>query len=117
MTDRKVLLVAFNGESMCFVHVLLNAMDMKDRGFDVGIVIEGTATRAASELDDEAKPFGKLYSSVRAKELIVCACKACAAKMGVLEALEAQGLTLCDEMSGHPSLGRFIEQGWEILTF
>jgi hypothetical protein len=31
----RVVLVAFNGESMCFVHVLLNALDMKAKGYEV----------------------------------------------------------------------------------
>jgi len=29
---KKVALFAFNGELMCFVHVLLNALEMKDKG-------------------------------------------------------------------------------------
>jgi hypothetical protein len=45
---KQVLLVAFRGEPMCFVHVLLNALDMKERGYDVKVVIEGTATQAAA---------------------------------------------------------------------
>ena len=38
---KKVVLVAFNGETMCFAHVLLNAMDMYKNGMDVKVVIEG----------------------------------------------------------------------------
>ena len=37
---KRVVLAAFNGESMCFVHVLLNALDMKERGYEVKVVIE-----------------------------------------------------------------------------
>jgi hypothetical protein len=47
---KKIVLVAFNGEFMCFVHVLLNALDMKERGYDVKIVIEGAATKIVPEL-------------------------------------------------------------------
>jgi len=32
---KKVALFAFNGESLCFVHVLLNALDLKDKGYEV----------------------------------------------------------------------------------
>lgn len=31
---KKIGLFAFNGEPMCFVHVLLNALDMKDKEID-----------------------------------------------------------------------------------
>jgi len=33
--DKKVALVAFNGEPMCFVHVLLNALDMEEKGYEM----------------------------------------------------------------------------------
>ena len=42
----KVALFAFKGEPMCFIHVLLNALDMSKRGYEVKIVIEGAATRS-----------------------------------------------------------------------
>ena len=38
---KKVALFAFNGELMCLMHVLLNAIDMNERGQEVKIVIEG----------------------------------------------------------------------------
>jgi len=45
---KKVALFAFNGELMCFIHVLLNALDMNERGHQVKIVIEGAATSVVS---------------------------------------------------------------------
>ena len=38
---KKVALFAFNGDFKCFAHVLLNALDMKAKGYDVKVVIEG----------------------------------------------------------------------------
>jgi hypothetical protein len=114
---KKVLLVAFTGEPMCFVHVLLNALDMKEKGYEVKVVIEGTATKAAAEMNDPAKPFAKLYQRVREAGLIDCACQACSAKTEVLPVLQAQGLAMCTEMSGHPSLAKYVDQGYEVITF
>jgi hypothetical protein len=37
--------------------------------------------------------------------------------MGVLEAVTDEGLRLLDEMSGHPSVARFREEGFEVITF
>lgn len=115
--NKKVVLVAFNGEPMCFVHVLFNALDMEQKGYEVKVVIEGSATKVANELNDQGKPFGKLYLEVREKGLIDCVCQACSAKMEVLKGIEAQGLPLCNEMSGHPSLEKYIEQGYHVITF
>jgi hypothetical protein len=112
-----VVLVAFNGDPMCFVHVLLNALDMKEKGYEVKIVIEGSATKLPNELIDESQPFSKLYLKVRETGLIDCVCYACATKMNALEGIEAQGLPLCKEMMGHPSLAKYIEQDYEVITF
>ncbi len=114
---KKVVLVAFNGEPMCFVHVLLNALDMKARGFEVRLVIEGAATRLIGELDLPERPFSGLYRRVREQSLVDCVCQACATKTGSLEEARRQGLPLCAEMDGHPSLGRYLEADWEVISF
>ncbi len=59
---KKVVLFAFNAEFMCFVHVLLNALDMDSRGMDVKIVIEGGATALIPELAPRGKSLGFLIS-------------------------------------------------------
>ena len=114
---KKVVLVAFNGELMCFVHVLLNALDMAARGYDVKVVIEGSATKTADKLNDPGTQFHKFYRQVKEQGLIDCVCKACAAKMEALAGIEAQGLPLCSEMTGHPSLAKYIEAGYQVITF
>jgi hypothetical protein len=42
---KKIALFAFNRESFCFVNVLLNALDMNEKGYDVKVIIEGSATK------------------------------------------------------------------------
>ncbi len=44
----KVALFAFKCEAVCFAHVLLNALDMQDKGFEVRVVIEVEATKQVS---------------------------------------------------------------------
>ncbi len=114
---QKVALVAFNGEPMCFVHVLLNALDMQARGYEVRVVIEGSATRTANALAEPSAQFHKVYQQVKDQGLIDCVCRACSAKMEALPGIEAQGLPLCGEMVGHPSLARYLEAGYTIITF
>lgn len=114
---KKIALFAFNGDVMCFVHVLLNAIDMHENGYDVKVIMEGSATKQIAELDDTTKPFSNLYHKVKDLGLFDCVCKACASKMGALSAAQEQGLKICDDMSGHPSARRYFEQGYEILNF
>jgi hypothetical protein len=113
----KVALVGFNGETMCFVHVLLNALDMRDKGFAVRVIIEGSAVKQVAELVDSAHPFAKLYTEVRDGGLIWAVCRACAVKMNSLSAAEEQGLPVCDDMVGHVPLGDCLRDGYKIITF
>jgi hypothetical protein len=113
----KVVLVAFNGEPVCFAHVMLNALDMKERGYDVKVIIEGAATALVKTYEEPETPFAALFEKMREAELIECVCQACAHKMHSLESAAKQGLTLGNEMAGHPSLGRYIDEGYKVITF
>ncbi len=110
-------LYAFNGEMMCFVHVLLNALDMHDREEDVLIVFEGASVKLIPELEKKDNPFSGLYNRAKEAGLIDGACKACSAKLGVLEAVEKAGIKLLDNMLGHPSISAYQEKGYTIITF
>jgi hypothetical protein len=114
---KKVALFAFNGEPMCFVHVLLNALDMRERGMDVAVILEGAATKAAADLDEEGADYHDLYVQVRQSGLVDCVCRACAVKMKVMENIEKQGLPWGTDMKGHPSMARYLDEGYEIVTF
>lgn len=114
----KIALFAFNGEPMCFVHVMLNAIDLKQRGHEPEVVIEGSATKLVKLYrEDPDQPFADLYRRLLEEGLIHGVCRACASKMGSRDSAEAQGLNLLDDMKGHPSLGRFLEAGYRVLTF
>ncbi len=53
----KNALFGFNGEPMCFVHVLLNALDLAARGHEARVVVEGCASRLVPELADKGHAF------------------------------------------------------------
>ena len=114
---QKVVLFAFNGDPGCFAHVMLNAIDMKDRGFDVTVVIEGDATKLVSLLRNETKPYADLFRKFKNEGLVCCVCKACATKNSVIPAVIEQGFQVADELSGHPSIGRYIQDGYQVIVF
>ncbi len=114
---KKNALFVFNGDPMCFIHVLLNALDMKARGYEARIVVEGSATKLVPELVKPDHPLAGLWEKVKAAGLVAGVCEACSRKMGTLEAAEAQGLALLNEMNGHPAMARFRDDGFEIITF
>jgi hypothetical protein len=114
---KKVVLVVFNGDPLCFIHVLLNALDMKHKGYDARIVMEGTATKLIPELAMEQNPLHVLWNKARNSQIVDGVCRACSNKMGVLKAAEDQGLKLLDDMAGHPGMALYLEEGFEIITF
>jgi hypothetical protein len=114
---RKMVLFVFNGDPMCFIHVLLNALDMKEKAYEVKVVIEGAATKLVPELAKSDNPLHKLWEKAKSSGLIDGVCKACSNKMGTLKAAKDQNLALLDEMTGHPSMARYREQGFEIVSF
>ena len=115
--ERRIAIFAFNGDPMSFVHTLMNCLDMNEKGVDVKLIIEGSATALIKEAMAGERPFTELYKKVRDSGLIDCVCKACATKMGSLESAKEQNLKLCDEMSGHPSMAKYLEEGYEIVLF
>lgn len=114
---KKAALFAFNGEAMCFVHVLLNALDMHEKGWEVKVVIEGAATKLIPDFNQGGSALADLYRKSKALGLIEGACRACSAKMGTLEAAKQEGLALLDEMKGHAGMARFLQQGFEVISF
>ncbi|WP_027723083.1 DsrE family protein [Maridesulfovibrio zosterae] len=110
-------LYAFNGELMCFVHVLLNGLDMAEKGMKVSIVFEGASVALIPELEKKDCPFHKLYMKAKSQGLFDGACKACSVKLQVKEDVEKSGIPLIGEMSGHPAMSDYIEKGYKIITF
>lgn len=114
---KKIALFAFQGDSMCFIHVLLNALDLKAKGHEIRIILEGSATKLLPEMAREQSPLFRLYRQTKEQGLFEGACKACSTKLKVVEAAEQEGLSLLDDMSGHPSMSHYLEEGYEIITF
>lgn len=114
---KKIVLFPFRGEALCFVHVMLNALDMQERGHDVHLVLEGASVTLVPELAAPGNAFHGLYARLKASGVLDGACKACATKLGVADALRAEGITLIGSMSGHPAMGDYLDRGYEVITF
>lgn len=114
---KKIALFAFNGEPMCFVHVLLNALDLHENGHEVKVIIEGSASRLIPDLIKEDSPLFRLSEKARSLNLIEGVCRACSNKMGSLEVAKEHGFRLLDEMNGHPAMATYLRDGFEVIAF
>lgn len=114
---KKFALFVFNGDPMCFIHVLLNALDMKAKEHEVKIIIEGASVKLIPELVKPENPLNGLWKKNLEAGLVEGVCKACSSKLKTLDAAKEQGLPLLDHMSGHPSMAAYSDKGYEIITF
>ena len=107
---KRIALFVFNGDPMCFIHVLLNAKAWNDHGHEVKIIIEGTATTLVPEVAKEDNPLHKLWETCRKDGLVAGACRACSQKLGVVDGIKSQDLDLLDGIAGHPSMVQYQEE-------
>ncbi len=107
------VIFAFNGNPVCFIHVLLNALDLHEKGYGVKIVLEGEAVKLIKAMEEGNNP---LFQKVVDAGLFDGVCKACSAKLGVLEYNENSAIPVIGDMSGHPSFSQYIAQGAKIIT-
>lgn len=110
---RKIAIFAFKGNPMCFIHVLLNAKEMNEKGIDVKVVVEGEAVTLLQDLEQNKNP---LYMEVKEKGLLHSICLACSVKLNVAQYNKSLDIPLVGDMDGHVSMAAFIEEGYEIIT-
>ncbi len=116
MNQQKTVIFAFQGNPMCFIHVLLNAIDLYEKGMEGAIVIEGEAVKLIPEMSLPSHFLSNHFKKARELGLIREVCLACSKKMGVAESVENTGLPLKGDMSGHPSMSKYLKDGYRIVT-
>jgi len=117
MSKEKTVIFAFRGNPMCFIHVLLNGIDLHAKGREGKIVIEGDAVALIPEMRKPDHLLSPLYQKAKKLGLIVAVCKACSMKLGVANAVHEEDLPLYGDMSNHPSMSAFLDDGYQIITF
>lgn len=110
---KKIAFFPFSGSKMNFVHVLINAADLHEKGVDTKIIVEGAAVKLIKELEEEKN---KLYLKVKELGLFDSICKACSAQAGVLEYNETTGIPIKGNANGHPAMYDYISEGYDIVT-
>lgn len=117
MENRKTVIFAFRADPMCFIHVLLNGIDLHEKDMEGLIVMEGESVTLIPRMAEQGHALSLLYKKAKDLGILYGACKACSAKLKVDKEIEKLGVPLIGEMSGHPSMGGFIEKGYRIITF
>ena len=109
----KIAFFAFRGDSTCFVHVMLNALDYHAKNIDVKVILEGEAVGMIKEMREKGN---KLFEQLEDKDLIDGVCRGCSATLGFLDYNEMSGIRLLDDMNGHPAMSSYSNRGYTIIT-
>ena len=110
---KKIAFFPFKGEKMCFIHVLINALDLHEKGMSTKIIVEGESVKLIKVLEEEGN---KLYLKVKDFGLFDSICKACSVQMGVLDYNEKTGIPIKGNANGHPAMYDYIKDGYEVIT-
>jgi hypothetical protein len=110
---KMVAFFAFKGDALCFNHLLLNAIDLKENGNDAKIIFEGEAVKLPKEFQEKDHP---LFKKAKEMGILDCICKACSQQFGVLEYNEKTGIPIKGDMKGHPSMRQYMDRGYEVIT-
>ena len=110
----KYLFYVMRGQKMCFVHVLLNALDLAEAGNEVKIIFEGESVTLPIILEEEK--FG-LYLKAKEKNLFAGVCYACSVQLDVLEFNQGLDYPLIKDMNGHAGIKTYVDKGYHVVTF
>lgn len=96
-------------------NALITAKELKEEGDEVAVLFDGAGTKWVGELANPEHRAHGLFESVR--DTVAGACSYCASAFGAREQVEASGVALLDEYAQHPSIRRFIAEGYQVVTF
>lgn len=89
--------------------------EFKEASDEVVLIFDGAGTKWPGKLIEPSHKYHRLYEQIADK--VGGACAYCANAFGVKQELEAKGIRLLQDFDGHPSVRRFIHDGYQVLTF
>jgi sulfur relay (sulfurtransferase) complex TusBCD TusD component (DsrE family) len=98
-------------------HAILYSQELHEQGHTVRLMFDGAATAWIEEFTNPAsthmlKPAYEKFQKLGITEII---CDYCAGAYKVQSSLAGRDLPLVSEYQGHPSLAKWVEQGYQIL--
>ncbi|MCL7488175.1 MAG: cytoplasmic protein [Desulfobulbaceae bacterium] len=112
----KVVFFVFRSDPTCFMHALLNALDLEEKGMWGEIVFEGESAQLIPLISQPGHFLYSRYIQAKNRGLFYGVCQFCAGKIGITNYAESEHIPLIGDMSGHPSMSEFIKQGYTIIT-
>lgn len=94
------------------VHALLYATELKEAGYEVTLVFDGAGTEWAKALLDPENKLHPAYEKLEKLGVTQIICDFCSRAFHVQEDLGKGKVPLVAEFQGHPSIVKWIKQGY-----
>jgi len=121
---RKHLFVVFTDDSCRQNHALMWALDLHAKGHHVRVILEGTGTRAVSEMTLPDSRLGTMLKEARDLGILAGACDrashGCACEdpsRKVADLARDQKVELLADLNGHAGIESFVREGYELVVF
>ncbi len=98
-------------------HFFLYARELHEKGHEVVAIFDGAGTLWAEELskEDSNSFLKKDYEAFKQKGIVEIICDYCAGAFEVKEPLQERGANLVGDYEGHPSVVKWVEQGYQLI--
>lgn len=110
-----IIVHASETEGARALHALLYTQELHEAGHEVKLIFDGAGTVWIKKFEDEQHPHNPLYKAVKKLGVIAGACQYCAGAFGVDNEVNQAGIPFLGDVHGHPSLSKFVEEGFQIL--
>jgi len=100
------------------VHAFLYAKELKEHGHEVVLIFDGAGTEWAEELSNPESPskLKPMYEQLKQAGVVEIICDFCAGAFQVKDRLAQRQVPLTAEYAGHPSIAKWVEQGYELIV-
>lgn len=99
------------------LHALLYAKELKEGGYPVTLIFDGAGTGWAQSMRDPKSELHGKYAELKKLGVVEEICDFCAGAFKVKDGLKQMSdATLVGEFEGHPSLKKWVDQGYQVIV-
>lgn len=104
-----------HGDMGRIANALEVAKEFKEGGDQVKVIFDGAGTKWIGTLSDNQNQMNPLYEAI--KDTIEGACYFCSGAFGVRNEVEKAGIPFLKDYDGHPSIKKYVDAGYQVITF
>ncbi len=98
------------------LHALLYSLEMKKAGYELNMMLDVAGTTWVQPLVSWQEAASPLYKELAAAGAVEVICDFCATAFGQRPGIEALGRSVTSEFKRHPSIVKWTEKGYQVIT-